>query len=254
MRYLFNEIGLTHYGGMFLINTFCKKLDLKRLLQIYVKFPKRIGDYHPSELVLTVIYLIIAGVPRVHKTKSLQYNGSLPNLIGIKKFPDPTTLRRFLHSLTPKTIRQIVRVHDLLRQKLFSIPQRRWSIIFDIDPTVLTVYGKQQRARVGYNPKKRGRRCYSMFLCFENHHQEFWHGSLMAGNVSAVIVGGHFFKRCLAKVPDWVYRIRVRGDAGFYSYKFIEPLVEQGIGYTFEVRVYGEPIIDRIQGIKYRKF
>jgi len=253
MRYFFSEIGLTHYGGMFLISTFCKKLDLKRFLQTYVKFPKRIGDYHPAELILTIIYLIIAGVPRIHKTKSLQYNGSMPNLIGIKKFPDSTTLRRFLHSLTPKTIRQIVRIHDLLRQKLFSIPQPRWSVVFDIDPTVLTVYGKQQRARVGYNPKKRGRRCYSMFLCFENHHQEFWHGSLMSGNVSAVVVGKHFFQRCLAKVPDWVYRIRVRGDASFYSYKFIEPLDEQGIGYTFEVQVR-DPVVDRIQAIKYRNF
>jgi len=254
VRIFHSETGLTHYGGMILIHMFCKKLDLKRLLQRHVQSFHRKDKYHHSELILALIYLIIAGVPRIHKTKSLQYNGSLPNLIGIKKFPDPVTLRRFLHSLPPKTIRQIVQVHDSLRQKLFSIPHRQWSVVFDIDPTVLTVYGKQQRARVGYNPKKRGRRCYSLFLCFESHHQEFWHGSLMSGNVSAVIVGEHFFKRCMGKIPDWVYRIRVRGDAGFYSYKFIEPLAEQGIGYTFEVRVYGEPIIDRIQGIKYRQF
>ena len=51
MRYLFNEMGLTHYGGMLLINSllvkvdFCKKLGLKRLLQTYVEFPKRGGTY-----------------------------------------------------------------------------------------------------------------------------------------------------------------------------------------------------------------
>jgi hypothetical protein len=253
MRYLFNEMGLTHYGGMLLINSFCKKLGLKRLLQTYVKFPKRSGTYHPSELILALIYLIIAGIPRIHKSKSLQYNGSLPNLIGIKKFPDPATLRRFLHSVTPKEIRQIVHVHDLLRQKLFCLPRRQWSVVFDIDPTALTVYGKQKRARVGYNPKKRGRRCYSMFLCFEDHHQEFWHGSLMPGNVSAVIVGKHFLARCLAKIPEWVYRIRVRGDSSFYSHKFIQPLDEQGIGYTFEVQVRG-PMIDKIQSLPYRSF
>lgn len=251
VRIYYKETGLTHYGGMMLIHFFCKKLDLKRLLQMHIRFPRTNEKYHPSELILAIIYLIIAGISRIHKTKSLQYNGSLPNLIGIKKFPDPATLRRFLHSLTPKTIRQIVRVHDLLRQKLFCIPHRQWSVVFDIDPTVLTVYGKQQRARVGYNPKKRGRRCYSMFLCFEDHHQEFWHGSLMSGNVSTVVVGKHFFKKCLAKVSEWVYRIRVRGDAGFYSYKFIEPMDEEGIGYTFEVQVR-DPIISRIQGIRYR--
>lgn len=253
MQYLFEDTGLTHYGGMCLINSFCKKLNLKWLLQTQVRPQHRNEKYHSSELILALIYLIIAGVPRIHKTKSLEYNGSFPNLIGIKKFPDPVTLRRFLHSLTPKAIRQIVRVHDLLRQKLFCLPHRQWGVVFDIDPTALTVYGKQQRARVGYNPKKRGRRCYSMFLCFEDRHQEFWHGSLMAGNVPTVIVGKHFLAKCLAKIPEWVYRIRVRGDASFYSHKFIEPLDERRIGYTFEAQVRA-PIIERLQAISYHNF
>lgn len=35
MQYLFEDTGLTHYGGMGLINSFCKKLNLKWLLQTY---------------------------------------------------------------------------------------------------------------------------------------------------------------------------------------------------------------------------
>lgn len=89
-------------------------------------------------------------------------------------------------------------------------------MVFAIDPTALTVYGKQQRARVGYNPLKRGRRCYSIFLCFEDHH------------------------------------LRVRGDAAFYSHKFIEPLDERSIGYTFEVQVR-PPIIERLQTLSLPK-
>jgi hypothetical protein len=33
-------------------------------------------------------------------------------------------------------------------------------LIFDLDSTVLVLYGKQEGARIGYNPAKRGRRSY----------------------------------------------------------------------------------------------
>jgi len=37
-------------------------------------------------------------------------------------------------------------------------------VIFDVDSTVLVVYGKQEQARIGYNPLKRGRPSYHPLL------------------------------------------------------------------------------------------
>ncbi len=44
------ERNLTHFGGIFLIHQFCKKLRLKWYLQKQVPFPQRSSYYHPVEL------------------------------------------------------------------------------------------------------------------------------------------------------------------------------------------------------------
>jgi hypothetical protein len=111
---------------------------------------------------------------RVNQTQILQYNGAFQKIVGLDRFPDETAIRRFLKRLTPSHIRQILRVHELLWQKLFDRPRNRTSLIFDIDSTVVIIYGRQvEKARVGYNPKKPGRRSYHLLLAFESRFQEF---------------------------------------------------------------------------------
>src|SRR3989304_883872 len=156
----FIETHLTHFGGMVLIQRFCNKLKLRWLLQRQIKIQERNTDYHSSDLILSILYAIIMGLKRINKTEILQYNGTFLTILGLSQFPDQSTLRRFLKRLYPKHIRQLVRLHNLLREKLFSLPYSRTSLTFDLDSVVLTVYGHQQRAKVGYNPKKHGRRSY----------------------------------------------------------------------------------------------
>jgi hypothetical protein len=250
----FDEPHLTHFGGMMLIQRFCKRLHLRRRLQRTIRLSMRQGDYQFAGLVMALLFVIITGLRRLNKTVVLQYNGTFLALLGLKTFPDQTTLRRFLKRLSPVLIRQIVRVHDQLRHDLFAIPQSPTSLIFDIDSVVLTLYGKQQGARVGYNPKKRGRRSYHPLLCFEATRQEFWHGSLRpgdAGSNSGVIF---FLKRCLAKVPPTIARsrIRIRADAGYFSGKFVNFLEKQGLGYVIVAREY-RGIKQHAQSARFRK-
>ncbi len=57
----------------------------------------------------------------------------------------------------------------------------RTRAIFDLDSTVLTVYGRQERAEVGYNPEKRGRPSYLPLLCFEGNMQDCWEVATVLG-------------------------------------------------------------------------
>jgi len=70
-------------------------------------------------LVAVFLYVLIAGLPRVSKSDVLQYNGLFVSLLGLKRFPDPTAWRRFLHRLPTTAVRQIARLHDQLRAQLF---------------------------------------------------------------------------------------------------------------------------------------
>ena len=85
VRFSFEGSHLTHFGGMWLIQRFCNKLGLKRLLQRYVPVPSRKGPYRRSELFLALIYAIIMGLRRINKTEILQYNGAFLEMLGLER-------------------------------------------------------------------------------------------------------------------------------------------------------------------------
>ncbi len=233
LEFSFEGDALTHFGGLFLIQRFCNKLRLRRRLQRHLKSTPRWVDYRPEDIILTLLYMLVAGIQRINKTEILQYNGLFLSLIGLKKFPDPTALRRFLRRMPTAAIRQMVRLHDRLRTELFALPRARTQLEFHLDSVVLTLYGKHQRARKGYNPKKKGRPSYHPILCFEAHGQEFWHGSLRAGDTASNTGARFIIQRCLEKVPSHVARSRIRflADSGFFSGKLVEDLDQAGCGY-----------------------
>lgn len=234
----FDDALLTHFGGMILIHRFCRQLRLRWLLQKYLTVPRRPDDYSPIDVVMAMLYAIIAGLRRIHKTEILQYNGTFLSLLGLHNFPDQTTLRRFLKRLSATSIRQIVGLHDQLRQRLLSVPHVPTTLVFDLDAVVLTLYGKQQFARIGYNPKKHGRRSYHPLLCFEERRQEFWHATLRPGDAGTNTGAIAFLRRCLAQAPSNIARrrIRVRADAGFFSGHLFDFLEKQGLGYVVVTR------------------
>ncbi len=233
LEFSFEGDALTHFGGLFLIQRFCNKLRLRRRLQRILKSAPHWIDYRPEDLIMTFLYVLIAGIQRVNKTEILQYNGLFLSLVGLKKFPDQTALRRFLRRIPPPAIREMVRLHDRLRTELFAIPRARTQLEFHMDSVVLTLYGKQQGARKGYNPRKKGRPSYHPILCFEGHGQEFWHGSLRPGDTASNTGARFMVKCCLEKVPSSIARSRIRflADSGYFSGKLVEDLDQAGCGY-----------------------
>jgi hypothetical protein len=156
LEFSFTDTDLTHFGGLVLLQRFCQRLGLRRRLQREVPVAQRQGDYNPADLVLALIFVMVAGLRRVSKTQILQYNGAFLSLLGLEHFPDPSSLRRFLNRLSPQTIRQLVRLHDRLRASLTRAARASSSLVLDLDSVVITLYGHQQGARLGYNPKSVG--------------------------------------------------------------------------------------------------
>jgi hypothetical protein len=225
---------------MWLIQRFCNRLKLRWLFQKYVRVPGRTRTFDSSELIQALMYAIIMGLRRISTTEILKYNGAFLALLGLHQFPDQSTIRRFLKRLSPQAIRQLARLHDSFRAYLFSFPKKRTSLIFDLDSTVVIVYGRAEGARVGYNPKKPGRRSYHPLLCFEAYFHEFWHGSLRPGNAASSTGAVPFIKVCLAKVPPTIARsrIRFRMDSGFYGSPVIRFLDASGCGYVMVAKEY----------------
>jgi hypothetical protein len=254
IRLSVEDSSLTHYGGIVLFQQFCRKLDLKRYLQNYIRWERRSSQYHPAQLILTMIYAMVAGMKRISDTRILHYNGYFQALLGLKDFPVASTLRDFLKSLTIQEIEGLMRLHDSLRNAIQGTAGIPSSLIFDLDSTVLPVFGwKIEGAKVGYNPEKPGRPSYHPLICFEAHSRNIWHGVLRSGDTHPATGAQALWSTVKKKIPKYLYRIRIRADSGFYDHKFIEPLDEENTGYTVVAKMTA-PIQERVQGIRYRAF
>ncbi len=115
---------LPHSGGMFLIHRFCKELRLKCNLQKGIHFSQRSTYFHPVDVILAIIYALIAGIHPLSKTKVLLRNGTFRQVIALKKCLYASSLRRFLKRVDPKVIQKITNVLDRMRRGMFYLPRR----------------------------------------------------------------------------------------------------------------------------------
>ena len=238
----FEEPGITHYGGMLLFQQFCRRLDLKRRFQRHLPWDRREGVYQGAELVICLIYTMVAGLRRISNTRILAYNRSFQRLLGLKRFPAENTLRGFLRSISPRELQGLIRIHDRLRDKMRLLPRPRTSYIMDLDSTVLPIYRwKIEGARIGYNPKKPGHRSYHPLVCFEGHTRDSIHGMLRPGDTQPISAAEEFFYEAQAKLPVYVNRkkvdIRLRADAGFYDGHFVRFLDGENVGYAIVAKM-----------------
>jgi hypothetical protein len=215
---------LTRFGGVFLLHRFLQQLQLRRRLREDVRFPQRNNTYSIPEMLLALLYPIILGLGRIETTALLQRNGVFQTLTGLPAYPNPTTLRRFLGRFALRGLPKFRRLHDRLLAHLCRRPHPLRRVLFDLDSTVLTLYGHQEKAHIGYNPRKRGRPSYHPLVCFEGQTKDFWHGELRAGDAHTASGTVWLLRACFAKLPETVRQIRVRADAGFYDYKIIRAI------------------------------
>lgn len=252
LRVSFAAEALTHFGGALLVHQFLQRLGLRSRLHNSVRFAQRNTRYSVTESLLALLYPIILGLGRIEATRLLRRNGVFQYLTGLPTYPDPQTLRRFLVRFGEAGLQRFLTLHDQLRLSVLAQPRRPASLIFDWDTTVLTVYGHQHGAAVGFNPKKRGRPSYLALLCLEGHSRDCWSATYHPGNThpSSVIIP--VLEQSFAKAPRDVGAIRMRADAAFYDHEIIEFLEGKRAFYAIPARLT-KPLKTRVLAARYRR-
>ena len=166
-------------------------------------------------MTLALVYPILLGLGRIETASFLRANGTFQYLTGLPDYPDPQTLRRFLRGAPDDFRRQLHRVNDRLQQQFIHWPAHRSRLILDLDSTVVTVFGRQEQAEVGYNPRYRGKRSYNPLLCLEANSSLLWDTELRPGNAGTWEGSVELLASCLASLPSDTRELRVRADAGF---------------------------------------
>jgi len=250
LRIVFGAQSLTHYGGVYLLHRFLTRIGVKRALGQQVKVAQRNNRYSGGELFLALLYPMILGLGRIETTQLLGHNGVFQYLTGLQTYPNPTTLRRFLLRAAPRALPKLRRLRDRFLALMAIRPQRPSRLIFDIDSTVLVLYGKQEGAKIGYNPIKHGRPSYHPLLCFEGQSKDFWYGELRPGDAHTASGTVDLLSACFAKIPPGVRAVIIRADKGFFDHTLIEWLEARRARFVIVARLTA-PIKRKLAALRY---
>ena len=250
LRIVFGNQSLTHYGGVYLLHRFLTQIGFKKAVAKEIRLAQRNNRYSVGELLLAIIYPIILGLERIETTHLLQANGVFQYLSGLTRYPNATTLRRFLLRVAPQALPRLRRLHDRFLNQMSVRPRQPRRLIFDLDSTALIVYGKQEAADVGYHPFKPGRRSYHPLLCFEGQTKDFWHGELRPGHAYTGAGVRPLLAACFAKRPAGVRQVIIRADKGFYDHKTIAWLEQRKAQFVIAAKLT-QAVKQRLSGLRY---
>jgi hypothetical protein len=246
VRIAFNHGGLTHYGGIFFFHEFTRVLQLRDFLSRHLAYARLRYDYSLSQMLLALTYPILLGLDRLETASFLRNNGTFQYLTGLPGYPDPQSLRRFLLQAPPEFREQLHRLNDRLLQRFIHEPEHRSRLILDVDSTVVTVFGYQEGAAVGYNPRYRGKRSYDPLLCLEANSAFLWDTELRPGNAGTWAGSVGLLASCFLSVPTDIRELRVRADAGFGYDAVLTVLEERAVEYAVVARM--TPSLKRVLG------
>jgi hypothetical protein len=248
----FSGRNLTPFGGMGLLGKFLQKLAVKEAVEREVQLPRRKRKYSLGDMVLSLIYAQALDLERLSDTAVLRHDETFQQVVGLDDYPHQSSLSRFLSRFSVPAAKKIGEVNLGLWHRVRGELGTRATL--DLDSHVVTVYGKQQRAKVGYNPKKPGRRSYHPLFCFIGETRDFLWGQFRPGDRNNLQGINGFLRECLGRLPGGVKELFVRADSGFYSVSFLRYLEgKRGrrIRYAVVVKLY--PTIQaQLAGVDYR--
>src|SRR3990172_10308406 len=188
-------------------------------------------------MLVSLLYAVILDMKRQSDTLMLRLDRVFQKIAGLDDYPVQSTISRFLKSFRVETAKGIAHAN----QKILTEARRNfegWSkITLDLDSHVRTAYGHQQRASVGYNPKKPGRPSFHPLFCFIGETRDFLHGLFRTGKAHSCRGVKSFIDDCLKKIPEGIRVIYLRADSGFYEGEFLYYLEMKRTLYAIVVKL-----------------
>ena len=232
----FSGKNLTRFGGSGLIRRFFKHHRIKEQIENRIKVQgRRKSKYSVGDMLTGCLYAMFLGYPRPGQMEVLNADRVFHLLAGLVSFPVQSTISRFLSSLKVIIARQIAEFNFELLMKFRECFKAFKSITLDLDSHVTTVYGNQQRAGLGYNPKKKGRKSYHNLMCFWGETRDYLGGLFRSGKHHSSYNAVKFLKSLIEKLPCHIKDIRLRADSGFFSAEMIRYLMKENIEFYLVV-------------------
>lgn len=241
----FSEKNLTGNAGLVHLGRFAEKLGIGEMLRKRLSIERAPNaDYQAADAVLMLMMSVLVGIKHMVHTVIVKNDTVLCALFRWDKFPDTTTFGRIFRLFSLRHCKELAEVEDAARRKVWG---KKWfgRVTLDMDSTVRGVYGSQEGAEKGYNPKKKGQKSYHPLLCFIAETRECLHNWFRAGGAYSANGCVEFMMECFARLPKRVWNTVVRADSAFFNGKLLDYLEEKGALYMIKVNLKGlRPLLE----------
>ena len=218
---------------------FIRVVGLPKFLKEHISIEKRKSPFPPDKLSELMIVQNILGYDRIEGSRALNQDGVLKRKLGIPDYPDPETFRDELARYAPENIEELFLVNRKIIDVLCRLVKAR-EVDLHFDAKVITVYGDQEGAEVGYNPHKNGRKSYHMKVCTIEPFGFILAIRLEPGNAVSNTDFGAFYRKCMDAMPQEHLVVRtVRLDSGFFSEENVEAFEGDFLFFEVVAKKYG---------------
>ncbi|MED4942393.1 IS1380 family transposase [Heyndrickxia coagulans] len=232
IKYAFRLKKSTNFSGLLPILQFLERMKIEQTFRDFDCLKKYNAKYPLSKIFIYLVIGWLSNCSRLSHFRTLQDDPLILAFMG-EKCPHYTLLNKDLlrlEKLEGADLEFKERMMDLIEPWLDK------ELILDFDSTVETVYGGQEKAGVGVNPYKPGRKSYHPLLVFEGKSRLCLNARLREGNShSSQGVLGFAEETYQLLSPHYPIRY-ARFDKGFGGEDFYSYWENGGIGYTGKLR------------------
>lgn len=233
------EVRWSEEGGMSLNGPLAYFVEFLKVSGLWERFVARCPLKYKSpnapkkeEILGTLLFSVLAGHRRYAHIAALRSDNVLAELLGIETFRSEDAVRR---AFEKEDEGKLTLWMDLSMNETYeALLEREW--VLDVDGTVKTLYGKQEEAKVGYNPMKPGRPSHVYHTMLFTAAKLVVNVDVQAGNQTASAYGQPTLWGWLdareEKERPWL----VRGDCGHGSEEMMKGCEERGLTYLFKLK------------------
>ena len=232
----FTDKAITPWGGMHIMQRMIDRLGIAGVLSgLPLPMQQSNRGYSPLQLIISFWLGVWCGANKYEHLEVTRQDAVLSRLFNWQRMPGHKAYQRYFKKFT-HAVNQ--KVFTQLFQWFFSHLHFD-NYTLDLDSTVLTRYGNQEGAKVGYNSKKHGRKSHHPLLAFIAEARmiaNFW---LRPGNVYTTNNFVSFLEDTIDKLTGKRVGL-IRADSGFYDKKVFDYLEreERPFNYIIAVRFY----------------
>jgi hypothetical protein len=222
--------------GLFLLKEFIHKVGFDEIIEDNFKTndPASYRLHKDNENLLQEIYQTIAGYFQDDDADEFINDPVFNTILDKSTLASQPTMSRFFNRMDNDTLDQYEQIHQLMRQKVYSI-ERPDMVLLDIDSTLFGTYGNQEGQGFNYHYFSHG---YHPLLCYDGLTGDLLKAQLRNGNVytsnGVVEFLEPLLKEYIDQYPDT--DIYLRGDSGFAVPDLYSLLEQNSCSYAIRLK------------------